>query len=34
MWVCVGDRGGGLEGYVFCCDILYYLKSSMSVYYY
>ena len=34
VWVCEGDRGGGLEGYGFCCDILYYLKSIMSVYYY
>ena len=26
MWVCmcVGVRGGGPEGYVFCCDNLYY----------
>ena len=26
MWVCmcVGVWGGGLEGYVFCCDNLYY----------
>ena len=26
MWVCmcVGVRGGGIEGYVFCCDNLYY----------
>ena len=27
MWVCmcisVGVRGGGLEGYVFCCNNLY-----------
>ena len=26
MWVCmcVGVWGGGLEGYVFCCDNFYY----------
>ena len=24
MGMCVGVRGGGLEGYVFCCDHLYY----------
>ena len=24
MGTCVGVRGGSLEGYVFCCDNLYY----------
>ena len=41
-WVWVGVRGGGLEGYVSCCDNLYYgffffdlkqTNSSMTVYY-